>query len=187
MRTELYWIDGPWRGRLAIMPRPRGGDWLEHEVSAWQRIGIGLIVSALTMEETAELDLSREQELCEKTGIAFIAFPIADRGLPPSMKAVLDLARRLEQCLAQGGKGAIHCRQGVGRSALLAACILAASGVDPASAWELIAAARGCSVPDTSEQREWVVRFARDMLAPLFSGELPTRSAAKSMRSGGER
>lgn len=29
MRATLYWIDGVWPGRLAIVPRPRGDDWLE--------------------------------------------------------------------------------------------------------------------------------------------------------------
>ena len=36
MHTELYWIPGPWLGRLAIMPRPRGGDWLEDEIRSWR-------------------------------------------------------------------------------------------------------------------------------------------------------
>jgi len=170
MRTELYWIDGPWRGRLAIMPRPRGGDWLEEEISSWQHMGIGRIVSALTVEETAELDLKREREICEKFGIDFIAFPIADRGLPPSRNAALDLIRRLEQRLAQGEKVAIHCRQGVGRAALLAACVLTASGVNPALAWERIAVARGCTVPDTSAQKEWVEQFTHDLLTSLPHG-----------------
>jgi protein-tyrosine phosphatase len=166
MRTELYWIEGPWPGRLAIMPRPRGGDWLEEEAASWRRTSVDLVVSTLTKEETAELDLAEEEEVCTAGEIALVAFPIEDRGLPPSRKATLELVRRLEQELALGRKIAIHCRQGVGRSSLLAACVLAASGVDLASAWERIAAARGCAVPDTSEQREWVVRFARDMLAP---------------------
>lgn len=186
MRTKVCWIDGSWPGRLAIMPRPRGGDWLEDEISIWQHMSIGLIVSALTMEEVAELDLRQERELCEKAGIDFIAFPIADRGLPLSMKAVLDLARRLDQRLVQGEKVAIHCRQGVGRSALLAACILASGGVDPESAWDRIEAARGCSVPDTREQREWVVRFGHDMLAPLSGAKSAIGKAVTPLPSGGE-
>lgn len=165
MRTELYWIEGPWLGRLAIMPRPRGGDWLEDEISSWQRLGIEAIVSALTKEEIAELDLIQEKEQCEKAGIEFLVFPIADRGVPLSAKDTWELVRRLEPELACGKKIAIHCRQGVGRAALLAACVLASSGVDPATAWERIAAARGCAVPDTHEQREWVMQIARDMLA----------------------
>ncbi len=180
MRTELNWIEGPWRCRLAIMPRPRGRDWLEDEISSWQSMGIEVIVSALTSEENAELDLMRERELCEKVKIVFIAFPIADRGLPPSMKAALDLAYRLEQRLALGENIATHCRQGIGPASPLAACVLVVSGVDPASAWERIVAARGCSVPDTNEQKEWVTPFARYKLVPL--GE-----PAGSDRERGER
>ena len=165
MRTELYWIEGPWLGRLAIMPRPRGGDWLEDEIASWRRLGLDIIVSALTSEEITELDLIQEKEESQKTGIEFVSFPIADRGVPPSAKVTLELARRLEQELAQGKKIAIHCRQGIGRASLLAACVLAAAGVAPVSAWQRIATARGCTVPDTSEQREWVLRFASDMLA----------------------
>lgn len=171
MRTELYWIEGPWRGRLAIMPRPRGGDWLEDEIAAWKGAGIGTIVSALMAEEMVELELVHEKELSEKVGIRFIAFPIVDRGVPVSEKATLELVQRLEQGLAQGEKIAIHCRQGVGRAALLAACILAAGGIDPTAAFARITAVRGCVVPETSEQREWIVRFVRDALAPLSKTE----------------
>ena len=54
MRTELYWIEGPWLSRLAIMPRPRGGDWLEDEITSWRHVGIDTIVSALMKEESTE-------------------------------------------------------------------------------------------------------------------------------------
>ena len=57
MRTTFFWIEGPWSGRLAIAPRPRGGDWLEEEVRAWQQSGLNLVVSLLAPEEVAELDL----------------------------------------------------------------------------------------------------------------------------------
>jgi len=31
--------------------------------------------------------------------------------------------------------------------------------------FERVRTARGCSVPDTAEQREWVEQFAQDLLA----------------------
>jgi protein-tyrosine phosphatase len=165
MRTELYWVDGPWPGRLAIMPRPRGGDWLEDEVRSWRQAGLDVVVSALTQDEIAELDLAAQAELSRVNGIEYMGFAIVDRGVPDSGKATAELVRRLESRLASGKSVGIHCRQGVGRSALLAACLLAAAGVDAPVAFERIRAARGCPVPDTPEQREWVARFAREHLA----------------------
>jgi hypothetical protein len=32
---------------LAIMPRPRAGDWLEDEIDQWQREGLKIVVSLL--------------------------------------------------------------------------------------------------------------------------------------------
>jgi protein-tyrosine phosphatase len=175
MRTELYWIEGPWRGRLAIMPRPRGADWLEDEISAWKRAGIHAIVSALTEEESRELELGREKDLCSQAGIDFISFPIADRCTPSSPKTMLDLVRQLDKGLTSGKAIAIHCRQGVGRAALLAACLLVSAGLDVSAAFARIQAARGCPVPDTTEQRAWVARVATEGSAerlPARQGEL---------------
>jgi protein-tyrosine phosphatase len=57
----------------------------------------------------------------------------------------------------RAGRGVgIHCRIGVGRSALLAVCVLAALGVPVESAWVSVGRARGMSVPDTLAQRAWV-------------------------------
>jgi protein-tyrosine phosphatase len=167
MRTELYRIKGPWPGCLAITPRPRGGDWLEDEILSWRRVGIAVVVSTLTKDETAELDLARERELCETNGIQFVPFPITDRGVPSSLQVTAELVRRLEHLLQEGKNVAVHCRQGVGRSALVTACLLVGAGLDPAAAFDRIQVARGCGVPDTTEQREWVSRFARDLLATL--------------------
>jgi protein-tyrosine phosphatase len=138
---------------------------LEDEVLAWRRAGVDVVVSALTPEEIAELDLAAQAELSRANGIEYLSFAMADRGVPTSAKATVELVRQLENGLSAGNRVGIHCRQGVGRSALLAACLLAAAGVDVRTAFERICAARGCQVPDTPEQREWVARFARDFLA----------------------
>src|SRR5258708_6582606 len=69
MKTELYWLQGPWTGSLAIMPRPRGGDWLEDEIRSWARSSVNAVVSLLTSDEIADLDLTDEGSLCEANGI----------------------------------------------------------------------------------------------------------------------
>jgi len=163
MKAELSWIEAPWTGRLAILPRPRGGDWLEEEVRESRLAGVDVIVSLLTSDEIEELDLVQEARFARENGIHYLAFPIMDRGVPASRRATLELAKTLESLLQAGKTVAVHCRQGIGRSALIAACVLILAGVSPATAFQRLSAARGCPVPETAEQREWVIQFAREL------------------------
>ena len=142
------------------MPRPRGGDWLEDEIRSLKLSGVDAVVSLLEPEEITELDIAAEKSLCEANGISYLSFPISDRNIPLSRQGALDFARMLANLLQDGRSVVIHCRQGVGRSALVAACVLVLSGVSVEKAFELIEDARGCSVPDTEEQRKWVIQFA---------------------------
>jgi protein-tyrosine phosphatase len=162
MQPEIYWIKSPWNGQLAVLPRPRGGEWLEDEIAGFRRAGVDVMVSALEKPEEAMLELTEESELCRAKGIEFISFPITDGTAPVSEKAVAELARLLESRLALGKNVAIHCRAGIGRCATLAACVLVLSGMNHQTAFERIGQARGCHVPDKKEQEEWVERFARN-------------------------
>lgn len=156
MAARTYWINGPWRGKLAIVPRPRGGDWLKDEVASWREAGIDVVVSFLTPDEIAEFGLEAEKELSEDGGIRFVSFPIPDRGVPESKIAAASLVQDLEHSLAEGKKIALHCRQSVGRSALIAAYLIIDTGEDSGRAFERISSARGSKVPDTAEQKQWI-------------------------------
>lgn len=161
MKPELYWIPDAECGALAVMPRPRGGDWLEEELAALKREGVGVVVSLLTAAEEMVLDLSRERELCEAVSVQFRSFPIRDRDIPRSANEVRRFLQTLRSAFAEGGGIAIHCRAGIGRSAVIAACLLVDAGCAPARALERIGAARGRTVPDTDEQRAWVEAYGR--------------------------
>jgi protein-tyrosine phosphatase len=163
MLSEIYRIPGPWPGWLAIVARPRGGDWLEDEIAALRKADVDVVVSALAADEISHLELAEEAKLCKARGIDYISFPIPDRGVPESAAAALDLARGLEARLKCGTRAAVHCRQGIGRSGILAALVLVVAGVDAESAFERIGAARRCPVPDTPAQREWVIRLVHEL------------------------
>lgn len=143
------------------MPRPRAGDWLEDEVASWRKSGLEVIVSLLEESEIVELGLQAEEKACTQAGMKFLSCATPDRGLPASQNTVSALVEELINELQQGRGVGIHCRIGVGRSALLAACVLHRLGCPLDEAWGSIARARGLSVPDTVEQREWVARWAR--------------------------
>jgi protein-tyrosine phosphatase len=160
MPTKLYWLDEAWPGRIALSARPRGGDWLTDEVSDWKRSGIGTVVSLLEPQEEKDLDLQREAAEVRDKGLRFVSFPIPDRQVPRSEMELAHALERVEHSLSNRENVLIHCRQGVGRSGLVAACLLVKKGVSPGAAVEKITAARGVAVPETDEQREWIDHYA---------------------------
>ncbi len=155
MRPDLYWIPGPWRGKLAIVTRPRGGDWLDDEAAGWRRAGVDAVVSLLESEESAQLDLLDERRAAEDHGVQFISFPIPDRGVPASTPDAVSLMTRIVAALEEGKKVAVHCRQGIGRSGLIAAGVLITSGLKPDEAIRVVSASRRATVPETAGQLRW--------------------------------
>jgi protein-tyrosine phosphatase len=161
MVTEIYWMATKTPGKIGVMPRPRGGEQLDAEVQSLHDADVGTLVSLLSESEVFELELHPEEEACIKYGIEFVNFPIRDRQTPAFDYATLSFLKNLANQLSQGRNIVTHCRMGIGRFALVAAAILVLSGLEPDDAFAAIRQARGCQVPDTEEQRQWVVKFAR--------------------------
>ena len=166
-RMTSYQIEGPWPGQLAIVPRPRGGDWLTDELRSLKDEGFDVLVSLLTEAESEELGLVHEADLCRENGLAYFNFPIPDLGVPESGPKAQRFVGELHGALMAGKKVAVHCRQGIGRSGLVAASLLVASGMAPESAFRRVSVARGLSTPETLEQKDWVVELARELIEPL--------------------
>jgi len=146
--------------RLAITPRPRGKDWLEDDIRFLQRAGVDVLVSALTPAEAEELGLLEESQFCQSNGLEFLSLPIEDRSVPSSFNEIDGLLNSVTDYLRNGKAVGVHCRAGIGRSSMIVASALIRNGLSVDTAFSAIQEARGCSVPDTPEQRQWVERYA---------------------------
>ena len=135
-------------------------------IAGWREEGIDIVVSLLEPEEVIELGLPGEADLCREQGIEFISFPIPDRGVPAALRETVALAQTVAMKVGEGKAVAVHCRAGIGRSSLIAACALVCSGLDWEAALDMIGKARGVTVPDTEAQRDWVRAF-RDAVASV--------------------
>ena len=162
MRANIHWIQGC-RHQLAVMARPRGDDWLLDELSTWRSEGVESVVSLLTTDESSELGLQREETVCIQVGLRFHSFPIEDRSVPTNLLEFNNWVNNLLREVEGGCATAIHCRAGVGRSALVAACVLLRMGYAVAGVFDAVGEARGIPVPDTEEQREWVWQWWRNI------------------------
>lgn len=163
--TTLYWIEGPWPGKLAMAARPRGGEWLEDEIVNWQRQGVKTVLSLLTSQEEKELGLVNEAVEARAHGITYLTFPILDREVPDSESSLRRVLEQVDSELSSGKNVLVHCRQGVGRAGLVAACLLVTKGLHAETALNRLAAARGMPLPETAEQRQWIDHYAATLAA----------------------
>jgi protein-tyrosine phosphatase len=165
MRKELYWLDESWPGKLAVGPRPRGGDWLKDDIANWKQAGVDAVLSLLTPDEEKHFDLQDEAVEVKGQGMEFISFPIPDRQVPGSEPRLAEVLEVVTRSLSKGKNVYVHCRQGIGRSGLVAACLLVKKGMSPGAAVAAVSAARGLPTPETAEQREWIDHHAVGLTA----------------------
>ncbi|NOQ70951.1 MAG: hypothetical protein GQ574_03055 [Crocinitomix sp.] len=154
---RIYWINDLETGSIGMMPRPRGNDWLSDEIKHLKQIGVNQVVSLLESHEMAELELEMERANCEEQGIVFSNFPIVDCAVPESKAAFNAFAEKLIEAIQNGSKIVVHCRMGIGRTSTLVATILIKLGLHKADVFEYLSEIRTLQVPDTQQQKDWVI------------------------------
>jgi protein-tyrosine phosphatase len=159
---NVFWIEGEPSARLAIVLRPRPEDWLEDDLRLYANSGFDALVSLLEPDEAASLGLSLEGTLASRVGMEFLNYPIPDVHVPPNTASFRALVSGLADRLRAGRSVGAHCRGSIGRSTVTAACTLIHLGWKPEAAIEAIRKARGCDVPDTDEQRKWILKYSAE-------------------------
>lgn len=104
---------------------------------------IHVIVSLLCDSERAELGLDEEAAACSRHNMEFISLPVPDLGVPIDTGEFIEAVHRLTTLIRGGTRVAVHCRQSVGRSGLLAASVAVACEMPLQEALETISKARG--------------------------------------------
>lgn len=154
---DIYWIRNDARTRLAIVARPRGDDQLERDLAGIKRGGIEGIVSLLTGPEEEVLGLGAESSIAGNLGLSFFSFPIIDRQIPDNAEAFSRFIATVAGHLKAGMAIGIHCRGSIGRSSVTATSLLVQLGWQAGDALEEVELARRCPVPDTAEQKAWIL------------------------------
>jgi len=157
--NDIFWIADT---GLAIVLRPRGDDWLENDLKRIRMAGIETIVSTVETWEARALGLANEGDIAQRLGMHFISYPMQDRSVPFDREDFTDFVSMLAKRLRTGERIGVHCRGCIGRSTVVAASTLIKLDWPAENALEAIEKARGCSVPDTEEQRDWIIEFGEN-------------------------
>lgn len=154
---DVFWIGGDPPPGLAIVTRPM--NWLGDEMRQLKRGGIDTLVSLLERREAVWLGLEDEGREAQKAGIAFLNFPIPDTTVPLNVASFRSFVSDLAARLRSGEHVGVHCRGSIGRATVTAVCTLIHLGWKAPDALAAVEATRGCPVPDTEEQRTWILAY----------------------------
>ena len=82
----------------------------------------------------------------------------------PDLHRFLSLINQLNGYLNDSKKVVIHCRMGIGRSSVVASAILIKRGCNASDVFDTISKHRQLEVPDTIEQKEWILNLEEQLL-----------------------
>ncbi len=124
--------------------------------------GAHVLVSLMEDHEYAMLQIPELQARAEAAGLDVRRFPIRDVDAPKAaqMAEFATLVDNIVEAARAGQHVIIHCRGGLGRSGLVAACCLVNLGMTPVAAIAATRAARPGAV-EVEPQEAWVATYAK--------------------------
>jgi protein-tyrosine phosphatase len=165
MTCTIFSVASDGGTKIGVMQRPSGGGLLENDIRSIRNQGFSVVVSLLTDAEERELKLGEEAKLCQKLELTFDRIPIPDLSVPSLDDETVTRLAKLRKLHAAGNSIVVHCRAGIGRAPTIAACLLLSPECNIHHAFRQLSAARGFTVPETPQQREWAGAYEKLLLA----------------------
>jgi hypothetical protein len=126
------------------------------------------------------LEACDDREILARHGIAFLRLPTEDHGAI----AQEDLDRGVSFASAHIDRGErvfVHCEHGIGRSATLGLCFLAARGIEPLAALELAKTKRPLVSPSPPQYEAWVRWLVRHRICGPAGAAIPSFDAFEAI------
>lgn len=177
---ETYWV-APGRLLAGEYPGSASRAAAMDRLRRFLQAGVTCFVDLTEFAELPSYEPLLPMETAEGRRIEYLREPMPDHGVPSTREAMTEALATIDEALAAGHVVYVHCRAGIGRSAMVAGCWLASHG-DPAARpleelqrrWKQCAKSSAWpAVPETDEQ----AAFVRAWRSPP-AGVRRTRSVA---------
>ena len=146
--TSLYVHDFVWSRDLAV------------DLDKLVSLGATDLVTLLEEQDITRLAIPGLFNQARARGLRTHHLPIVDRNVPEHEAPLLDLLTMLRQRLDEGASVVIHCEGGLGRSGVVAGCLLLSLGTSLTQTQQYLRQARGPNCPETPGQRAYLEMFA---------------------------
>ncbi|GHF31671.1 protein-tyrosine phosphatase [Deinococcus metalli] len=170
---RVDWIPtGLWPGRLGLTfaPGKKGVSVYQpgvthardvHEDMRTLAQGGAQVISPLIEDfEFDLLGMDGYHAAADAHGLTVVPCPIPDGSVPRDVAAFTGYLDDLMTVLLDGHSVVVHCRGGLGRAGLTAACLLVQAGLTPEDAIALVRQTRSPNAIETREQERFVHDFA---------------------------
>jgi len=159
---SLHWVAGVDPGRLALMARPQGGEWLADDIAALRGAGLIRWCRCSNRPKSVNSTFGTSHRCVNDTASCFARFPSPTEKHPRPRATCRCCSLELQAELRDGRSVAIHCRAGI-RAHGAGRRVPASSAAGAVQGHLPVAQPRpgGVAVPDTDAQVEWVERFVR--------------------------
>lgn len=119
-------------------------DRIVNDLESVRKWGASVVVTLAELRELSLLGVADLPDRALSMGLLWLHLPIRSMGLPDEMfeENWRWIGPRLQGLLMDGQRILIHCKEGVGRSGLVAARLLIESGIDHVSAMRAVRKAR---------------------------------------------
>lgn len=130
-------------------------DRIDNDIQCISNWGAAVIVTLLDVREIATIGIASLPEKALARNILWLHLPMSNQGLPDEEfeEKWRWAGSRLLHFLQEGQRILIHCKEGVGRSGIIAARLLIESGIDAESAIKAVRKARPGSLILYSQEK----------------------------------
>jgi protein-tyrosine phosphatase/nicotinamidase-related amidase len=160
---RIAWLDErqtqPGRVGLTLLPGRRDYDRnLATDIEVLKKEGVTHVVSLLTEEEMKDYGIPNLIAVYEAAGLKSWHIPIVDQRVS-SREEMAALTEKICLVVRQGGRVAMHCVGGLGRSGMAAACFLKRQGLSTDEAMREVRRVRSARAIETKLQEDFVREF----------------------------
>ncbi len=156
--------------------------WITDQLAVSATLHPRHIAELAKMEVGAVLDVREEDgddpALLARHGIRFLHLPARDHS-PPSQDQLFEGTRWVLDELQAGRRTLVHCKEGIGRSVVLACCVLMVDGLDLGQALSLVNSKRW-GVALNASQMGAIMEFAQRM--PGQGPLLPNQAVGSALQ-----
>lgn len=133
------------------------------DIEDWTKQGVAIVLCLLNDYEIRTLGVDEKlyKKVCLSSGVELVQYPIIEMSVPEENTQIHAILHKLAQSVENGQRIVIHCRGGIGRTAIIVCALLKLLAIEdnPRKAIQYVREVRDKRCVESRKQEDWVCQF----------------------------